>query len=53
VAGPGGVDAWLRRAEEWTSIGANAITFRTSFADLDTFDQHLEAIRAFAAAAGD
>lgn len=52
-AGPGGPDSWLRRAEDWKSIGATAVTFRTSFSDFDTFDRHLEAIRALASSMDD
>lgn len=45
----GGSDEWNRAAEDWKTIGATDITFRTSDSGFATIDDHLAAMERFIA----
>jgi probable F420-dependent oxidoreductase len=47
-----GPDGWLAVAERWRQMGATEVTFRTSESGLTEYQQHFDAMRAFAEAAG-
>ncbi len=45
-----GPKEWAQAVEEWKSIGATSITFRTSDSGFNTIDDHLSAMKSFIAA---
>jgi probable F420-dependent oxidoreductase len=46
----GSVEDWVRAVEDWKSVGANSITFRTSDSGFRTIDDHVAAMEKFIAA---
>ncbi len=48
-ASDGGADEWGKASEQWQSIGATDITFRTSDSGFATIDDHLAAMERFIA----